>query len=225
MTQEQSVSPNIGRLIRLLTVEQAGLMGPILLMLAIPFIMLSCSHDTNASKTIEVRNSVAHYSLSYPRRYEQAGPYVTSRGKACSLSLLAGQSIMTIPNPNPVKTGNVNASHVPASISISVYSPVDNRNAKAQLGFILEKEGNDDPGFRLVDRSTTEVDGIPAEQATYSASGPFLFKGTPTRLIRAIYFDHNGYVWQVDYFAEGLTLQDTVAKDFDYVMSTFRILD
>jgi hypothetical protein len=132
--------------------------------------------------------------------------------------------MMTMPNPDPNKTGSVKAWHAPAGITISVHEPVDGRDAKAQLEFIVENN-DDDSNFQLVDRSTVEVAGITAQQATYYASGPLLFKGAPGRLIRTIYFDHGGYVWKMESFSEEVSISETVAEDFEYVLSTFRILE
>jgi hypothetical protein len=186
--------------------------------------LCSCTNNGNISTTkiIEVKNKIAHYSLTYPTKYKKYGPRIWSPG-ICNLSLTAGTTMITIPNPDPNKTGTVNASHVPAAIDIDVYEPVDNRDAIAQLEFILENE-SDDSEFQLIDRSTIEISGMTAQQAIYYTSGPFLFKNTPNRLIRAIYFDHNGYVWELSFFAEE-SMEEAVEEDFENILSTFKILD
>lgn len=186
--------------------------------------LLSCntSNNTTTTKTVTVDKGVAHYSLSYPTRYNKYGPNISSLG-SCRLSLSADRTTIKIPNPDPNKTGYVNTSYVPAAITIDIYKPVENRNALDQLEYILEDE-SEEKSFQLVDRSTIEISGITAQQAVYYTSGLLPFKGTPSRLIRAIYFDHNGYVWEMSYFSEA-SMEETVEEDFEYVLSTFKILE
>jgi len=186
--------------------------------------LLSCttSNNTTTTKNVVVDNGIAHYSLSYPTRYNKYGPNISSLG-SCRLSLSADRTTTKIPNPDPNKTGFVSTSYVPAAITVDSYLPVDERHALAQLEFILEDEG-EEKSFQLVDRSTIEISGITAQQAVYYTSGLLPFKGTPSRLIRAIYFDHNGYVWEISYFSEA-SMEETVDEDFEYVLSTFKILE
>jgi hypothetical protein len=85
------------------------------------------------------------------------------------------------------------------------------------------------PDFTLLERSATSVGGIPGEQFTFYYTGVHMVhpppdaKATPAIML-TVYFDYGGNIWSF-----GLTSSETTFDndriDFEYVLSTFKILD
>jgi hypothetical protein len=87
--------------------------------------------------------------------------------------------------------------------------------------------------FRLIDRSSTSVGGMPAEQIVYFHNAPPTIAessrglGWKPILTREVYFASGDFLWKLtlSYQQTTSTADDVFEADFGRVLETFRILD
>jgi len=95
-------------------------------------------------------------------------------------------------------------------------------NAKSLLEFDLELDRNRSD-FRLLERSSTMVGTIRAEQVVFSYSTS-AFELNLAVVERRTYFDHGGLIYNL-WVSTDQRVADTANADFEHLLKTFKFLD
>ena len=189
---------------------------------------VSCFH--NVPETTEIRGyelysfeqGFAHFSFEKPKDYflpEENGIKIQDNDYEW---LLFWRNLKLSPGIGYAQSINI------LIIKISPEHP----NASAEVESTIAEKKRRYHDFVLLERSFTSVDGIPAEQIVWSfgagSSSTSLPKATvitPT-LVRDVYFEHDGFIWNIGVSSRPLQNEAEQAKaDFEHILQTFKILD
>jgi hypothetical protein len=86
------------------------------------------------------------------------------------------------------------------------------------------------PGFHVIERYTTEIDGFQSLVLRYKITSRFSQDPYPQPIysidddIWTFYFDHNGYIWSVT-VSYPIEYEEQAKTDFDHIIQTFQILN
>jgi hypothetical protein len=116
-----------------------------------------------------------------------------------------------------------------ARISIDLYKQ-DETVSGAESELQKQIEANEKyPGFRIIQRYSTKIDGITAIVLNYSNSGQgHDYSGVVTFAFSSVdwslYFEHDSYVWWIQ-FDYPIEMTKEAKADFDHMLKTFKILE
>ena len=186
------------------------------MILALVVMSAGCSGYTSHT----LREGDAHFSFEYYDSYEKKAS-----------SLYSGHTMVYF-NRSLMEEGLLDS-----SFYVLVYEAgwLGNPDAEAALEDRIASYATDEyhRDFEILDRSSVTIAGVEGEQVTFcyyaerklvgDSEGPF-FKLPATLIARCVYFDHNGFIWEI--FMK--SIEEVAEEDkvhFEHIIETFTILD
>jgi hypothetical protein len=170
--------------------------GVFLIMLILP----GC--DQSPYRTFTTKNEICRFSLEYPRSYSQTdGPYLYSYGYFVTFSIPDKGYQMVNPDPNILTAETVTVYQSPALLAIKITRKRDH-NANTLIEDFLVTEASW-ANYKLLERETMSVSGIPAEYAYFVSSQLLPMRPAPGEEIplwqRWFFFDNHDFIWKIEF--------------------------
>ena len=189
--------------------------------------------EADGYRTLTVENDLCSFVMEYSAYYERVGPrtdldYIRP---FMYVTLAAPEKRMQLLFPSDKDNlETMTFTYVPATIGVDVYdpsnSPTTSQNAKERIENDIGDNASWD-NFELLERIPITVSGVEGELIAYvvdwfipipRGEGPLL------QYHRAVYFDYNGLIWEIEAECE-IEMVDQVKADFEHILETFRFLD
>ena len=168
-------------------------------------------------KLFEVNNDIARFSFEYPCNWKSSRvEIITDRYIGLSLHLYGPR----------IKIDDSYVYSVYFSISLHQLSE-EYPDATTALINHLTTWDRISEEFQMQERSTIEIAGLEAEQATYFDTVPTDLYGrtdpAPT-LVRECFFEYGGYIWNLHYQSI-LSIAEENEVYLNHILETFKILN
>ncbi len=201
------------------------------ILLVAAFAFPSCSlldfTPDNAYKTMTVNNYIAEFSFEYRAFYRRVeGPTIVDYGphRFTYVFVEPPSKRRPVTNIMPGSKGEVvQMSYGLAVIEVNAGDASKNPDLPAHVrveGAL--RSWSRWSQFKLLERATTTVEGVPAEYIVYEIDPPF--PGWPLEYHAEAYFDREGLQWWVKASTD-VELAEAVRADFDHVLQTLKILE
>jgi hypothetical protein len=174
-------------------------------------IVIGCTSSSTGYKQLLVDKGMTHFSFEYPARWEK------------TVEIGEDYSDVWVFAPALIR----DKTKIPSSSWDIFVIPVDEEwpDAEAVINDTLVS-WKSMPDYELIERSTTELNGVPAEQIVlhYGALTEFPWQESEPIVHTEICFDYGGFVWSIADISNQ-EVADINKTHFTHMLETFQFLD